>query len=172
MKLYLLIPVLFLLSLAGCKPQKAIDFKASILHLEDSAKNIVLAKESIEEKKLQYLIKHDFKGAMLAVQKEEQAFNDLLKEIQAIPADGIKLGDSVKIAATEYYTILRDVFTHDKKEIPFRELAYASNPQTVSMANDRLLELTKEKLKLHEIVNQKDEALQNALKRFSTVNGI
>jgi len=75
MKQHLLIAVFLTTGLASCKSRKAIEFKKVIEQQERNAVAILISKGSLEEEKLNCLIKLDFKGAAIAVDKQEKAFN-------------------------------------------------------------------------------------------------
>ncbi len=90
-----------------------------------------------------------------------------------MPVEGIKMGSEVKKAALEYYTTVRDLFIYDLKEIPLRENLFDTlHRERADTAGDQLQQLSRDKLKIYEVIHKKDEALQNALKQFSNVNGI
>lgn len=172
MQTKIFVAVFLLISFVACKPKKAIEFKEAITRKEADAKDILLKKGSIEEEKLQCLLKQDFKGAVLAIDKEEQAFNNLIRGIETLSTEGVKQGTEVKTAALNYYTALRDVYTFDKNEIPLREASWNTSPEKAKLVQDSLLQLSKNKLKMNAALSAKEEAFYQALQQFNTANGL
>jgi hypothetical protein len=172
MKRNMLLVFFLLLGIAACKPRKATDFKNVILHLADSAKNIVLIKESPEEIKQQSLLKQDYPAAAAALEQEEQAFNALIRRIQALSTEGIKEGEAVKTAALGYYTALRDLYTYDRRQLPLH--AAAANPDEAKAmdATDELYQTYKDKQAVFNEVYKKEDALSRALRQFDIANGL
>ncbi|MBS0032118.1 hypothetical protein ACTJJ0_03075 [Chitinophaga sp. 22321] len=172
MKQPILIAVLLLTGLASCKPRKAIEFKKVIEQQERNAIKILISEGSLEEEKLNCLVKLDFKGAAIAVDKQEKAFDSILKDITTLPADGIKEGDALKTAASNYYSALKVLHLIDRKEIEQRVASYDKDPDIVRLAQDSLLQLTRESLDLNRKAQEEGAVLHEAMNRFDMANGL
>lgn len=118
------------------------------------------------------MINKDFKGAQAAVDKIEKGLNNIVKTIEALPAEGVKEGDELKKAAVDYYTALRDLKTMERKEIVQREAAYDKDKEKASIALNRLLELNKEQLTMSGMVSEKGAVLHNTLQQFNEINNL
>lgn len=172
MKQRIFIVIIILISLSACKSKKAIEFKAAIDQKEQSALDILVGKGGPEETKLHCLIKRDLKGALAAVDKEELAFNQLIKEIALLSADGIPLGAELKEAAIAFYTELRDLHMADRQEILVQEATYDKDTEKSKKAIDQILTLNQDQQALFDRVNKKNEVLHNALEQFNKANNL
>ncbi|MET3879575.1 hypothetical protein [Chitinophaga sp. OAE865] len=172
MKQNIFIIIFLLTGFTSCKPEKAIELRAVIVKQERAAFNILVGKSGAEEEKLNCLINKDFKGAQAAVDKIEKGLNNIVKTIEALPAEGVKEGDELKKAAVDYYTALRDLKTMERKEIVQREAAYDKDKEKASIALNRLLELNKEQLTMSGMVSEKGAVLHNTLQQFNEINNL
>ncbi|MFX1706867.1 hypothetical protein PV783_23050 [Chitinophaga sp. CC14] len=172
MKRNIFIVIFLMVGLLSCKSKKATAFREAIVQKDSSAFHILVGKEGLEEEKLTCLIKRDFKGALRAIDKQEQAFDSIIKEITILPADGIREGTALKTAAVNYYTSVRDLQLFDRQEIAAQEAMFHTNADTVAKAQDNVLLLTKEKLKMSGVTNEKRIALDEALKKFNQANNL
>ncbi len=165
--------ILFVLAgFTSCKPKKAIELRDVIAKQERVAFNILVGEGGAEEEKLHCLIKKDFKGALVAVDKIEQGFNNIIKTIEALPTEGVKQGDELKKAAVDYYTGLRDMKNREREEIVQQEAGYDKDPEKASRAQEQLLELNKEQLVMSGKVREKDEKLHHTLQQFEEANNL
>jgi|GEM_PF-604039 len=170
-------PVIFsaaflVITLVSCKPRKAIELKEAIVQKERIAFNILLDKNGPGEQKLASLVKDDYKGALAFVDQEEKAFDKLIGEIAALPADGVKQGNELKTAAADYYTALKELQIFDRQEITQRELSSRVEGEALQAAQDSILELSRRKQEMFKKVYEKEGAFHQALEKFSSVNGI
>ncbi|KAA2243813.1 hypothetical protein F0L74_15170 [Chitinophaga agrisoli] len=172
MKKHIYIAVTLLLAITACKPQKAIDFKQTIDQQERRALDILVSKGGLDEQKLKCLIKHDFKGALLAVDKEELAFNKIINDITSLPVEGTQQGDALKKAAADYYTALKDLHLYDRQEIEQQALTRDHDEETAKKALDKLIQLGMDKQKMYGSVYKKEAAFQQAMEAFEKANGI
>lgn len=169
----LIISATFLLvSLASCKSRKAIELKESIVQKERVAFNILVDKKGLASQKLECLIKDDYKGALAFLDQEEQAFNKLIKEIETLPAEGIKQGNELKTAAVNYYTALKELQIFDRQEIAQREASSQSKGEELQVALNKILQLNIQKEGMYKKLYEKEQAFSKALEKFSAVNSI
>ena len=162
--------VFILLGLISCTPKKATDFKAEIVGKEQPAFDILLAKGGPEEEELTCLIKRDFKGALLAIDKQEEGFNTIIGQISSIPTDGVNNGPDLKKAATDYYTSLRDLHLFERKKIAQQEITFNKNIEAARKAEDKLFELSQEQLLMSKKTQEKKGYLQYELQQFDKAN--
>lgn len=172
MKLKILSFAFLLISITSCQSRKASDFRETIDQQERVAFNIVVGKDGPEEKKLQYLIKDDYKGALAAVDQQAAAFDKLIEDIKALPADGIEQGGELKNAAINYYTALKALHFYDKKEIVQREAIVKLKGEALQPAQRELIELAVQKKALYQNVYKQERMLHEASKKFNTANRI
>lgn len=172
MKQPIAIVIFLLTSLCSCKPRKAIEFKAVIDQKEHAALNILVTEGGPGEEKLNCLIKNDFKGAYRAIDKEEQAFNQIIKEITALSTDGISQGAELKTAALNFYTSLRDLQLFDRQEIAAQEASHDTNPEKIKNAQDQQIKLSEEKLKMNGEVREKNDLLHKAGEEFNKAHDL
>jgi len=165
--------IVFILTvLASCTPRKAIDFKAAIVQKEQPAFDILLADDGPEEEELNCLIKRDFKGALLAINKQEQGFNTIIRQITIMSADEVNTGADLKKIATDYYISLRDLHTFERKKIAQQEITFSNNTEAVRKAQDKLLELSQQHLLMSKKTQEKRAVLQHALQQFDKANNL
>lgn len=172
MKRNIFIVIFLLVSLLSCKSRKAMEFREAIVQKENSVFNILVGEKGTEEEKLRCLMKKDFKGALRAIDKQEQAFDSIIREITILPAEGISEGPALKTAAVNYYVSIKDLQISDRQEIVAQEAMYHTNADTVTKAQDNLLLLKKEKLTMYDVTNEKRTALDKAIEKFNKANNL
>lgn len=161
-----------LITLVSCKPRKAIALKESIAKQERVAFNILLGKNGPESQKLSCLVKEDFKGALAAVDKQEKAFDQLIRELETLPAEGIKQGNELKTAAVNYYTAVREMQLFDRVVITQQEVSAGMKGEELYAAQDKILELSRRKQDMSQKVHEKENELHLAMEKFNSVNGL
>jgi hypothetical protein len=171
-KLIILSAVFLLVSFVSCKPRKAIELREAIVQKERTAYDILLAKNGPETQKLDCLVKDDYKGALAFVDKEEQAFNKLIKEIEALPADGIEHGNELKTAALSYYAALKELHVYDRREIEHQEITLRSTGEELRAAQHKILELSRQKQTMYKKVYEEERKFHEAMENFNSVNRI
>jgi hypothetical protein len=172
MKLMTFSAALLLITLASCKPRKAIEFREAIVQKERVAFNILLDKNGSESRKLDCLVKEDYKGALTFVDQEEAAFDTLIQEIKTLPVDGIKEGNELKAAAVNYYVALKELHIFDRAEIVQREATQHSGGEELRAALDKIFTLNVQKQEMYKKVYEKERELHEALTKFNDVNSI
>ncbi|MBC9914281.1 hypothetical protein [Chitinophaga varians] len=164
--------VLLFISLAACKPKRAIQLREAIVQKERTALHILVGKQGAEEQKLQCLIKGDYPGALAALDREEKDFDRLIDSIKLLPADGIKQGEPLKAAAVDYYTALKELQLFDRQEVTQREIAHHLKGDEAMAAHQKIYELDLQKQELYKKVYGKDTTLQRAKEQFNAEHGI
>jgi hypothetical protein len=165
--------VFLLISLAACKPRKAIQLREAIVQKERTALSILVGKGGAEEQKLQCLIKGDYAGALAALDREEKDFDRLIDSIRLLPAAGIKQGDPLKAAAVGYYTALKTLQVFDRQEVTQQEIAHRLKGDDEAMkAHEKIYELSLQKQELYKKVYEKDSTFQRAKEQFNAEHGI
>lgn len=172
MRLIVFSTVFLLISFTSCKSREAIEFREAIVQKERVASNMLLGKNGLESRKLDHLIKNDYKGALALVDKQEEGFNKLIKEIETLPADGIKQGNELKTAAADYYIALKELHLFDRVEITHREASLHMEGETLQAAQNKSLQLTLQKLDMYKKVYEKDSVFYHSLEKFNSANGI
>lgn len=165
-----IILIILMCSLLGCKSPEAGKFREEIVKNERIAFNIVLSKDSYDEQKLESLIKNDFKGALVAVDKQPKQFDSLIQHIKSLPAENIAEGPQLKEAAINYYTALKDLHYFDRKEIEQQEVIFLGKDKYSSTSSNRLIELARQKKRLYEKVYQQEDLLKKAFTKFDLAN--
>jgi hypothetical protein len=163
---------ILLISLAACKPKKAIYLKAAIDQKERTAFNIVVGKEGAEEQKLHCLVKGDYQGALAALDREEKDFDRLIDSIRALPAAGIKQGEPLKAAAVDYYTALKNLQLFSRQEIIMQDNAQRLQGDTAMEAHKKIHELNIQRQELYKQMYEKEAALRKAKEQFNAAHGI
>lgn len=172
MKIKLIVAISVLLAFASCKPQRAIDLKDAISGNEKYLKDIILSEGSAQEEKLNCLINNDFTGALAAIDKQEVQFDSLIKRTSAFSVERVELGDSLKGAAIDYYQALKTLHMADRAEIAQQIITHSKDTAKIKIAQDKILELLKQKQILFQQVFDTDEKMQTALGRFDKENGL
>ena len=162
-----------MLSFASCQSKKALEFKNTILQQERIAFNILVGKGGPHEERLKFLIKRDFKNALISIDKEEQAFDSILNNLKALSAQEFKNGKELKASAISYYSTLKTLqISREREQIEQEQITYGKDPDKIQAAQDSMLQLSRDKLKLHTELNEKEEALYKAIENFNTANGL
>lgn len=157
---------LLLTGLTACQSKQARELDTSIDQKERAAFHILVGKDGLESKKLDCLIKKDFDGARQAVDREEQAFNQIILEIKHLPAEDLQHGDELKTAAAAYYTAIRDLQVFDRQEIVQRQISHGSDTAKIRQAQDEMLRLSREKLKMYDRVHEQEVLFSGIREKF------
>lgn len=164
--------VFLLISFTSCKSRRTIEFREAIVQKERVAFNIVLGKNGSEVQKLERLIKNDYKGALALVDKQAREFDQLIKDIESLPADGIRQGEALKRAAVDYYAALKELHFFDRREIAQSEAIHQLGDEELSVAQHELVALAHEKKIFYEKVYRQEEMFATVLKKFDAANDI
>lgn len=167
-----LITAIVLTAFASCKSKKAIEFNEALAQKEREITHIVLGENSLEQQKLEYILKKDYNGALRAIDKQEQAFDALIGKIDSLPVAGIEHADTLKKAVINYYTAVKELQIFDRREITERIAAQSPNKDSVDNAYKRLLQISVEKRKMYDKVYKEDEALGLAKDAFTKAHGL
>lgn len=171
MKIKIFLLAFVLLVINSCKSPKAAEFRESITQKERVAFQIILGKDGPESKKLSYLVKSDFKGAMAAVDEQAREFDKLIKGIKTLSSNGIKEGEPLKVAAINYYRSLKELHFFEHKEIAQQSIISKLDDNDLKMAQDELIDLARQKKLLYTKVYENEHLLSAALDKFDVANG-
>jgi hypothetical protein len=171
-KLIVIPSAFLLLSLVSCKPRKAIEFKETIVQKERIATEILIGKNGSETKKLECLVKEDYKGALAAINQQEKEFNEIIKAIEALPAGDIKQGNELKTASVNYYIALKELHMFDRLDVENRQDLYKLKGKELDAAQDKTLELSYKKQDMFDKVFKADSVLRQTLDKFTAANNI
>ncbi|CAM3742652.1 hypothetical protein [Flavobacterium chungbukense] len=157
--------------ISSCKSSKTADFKESINQWERRAFEITIGKEGPGEKKLNCLVKEDYKGALSAVDQQRKEFDVLIDDIKKLSTGGIPKGESLKNASLEYYKSLKELHLFDRKEIEQQEILQTLKNKKLNVGLNNLMTLARQKKMLYTAVYKKEALLQTATENFDAVNG-
>ncbi|WP_417941232.1 hypothetical protein [Flavobacterium sp. RS13.1] len=160
------------ITMSSCHSSNATDFKESLDQSERKAFNIIVGKKGSGEKKLEYLQKEDYKSAIKAVDQQAIDFDILIADIRKLSTEDIPEGHSLKTASVEYYQSLKELHIFDKKEIEQQALLKTVKNDELVTAQNKLLELARQKKLLYNAVYKKEALLHSATERFKAANGI
>lgn len=172
MKLRIFLLAFLFVVLNSCKSPMIAEFRESIIQKERVAFHIILGKDGTGNKKLNFLANGDLKGASAAINQQATEFDKLIESIELLSTDGIPEGETLQIAAIDYYRALKDLHFFERKEIEQQELIGQSNDKDLKLAQDQLIELAKQKKSLYEKVYEKEHLLSLALDQFDKANGL
>ncbi|WP_293305487.1 hypothetical protein [Pedobacter sp. UBA5917] len=164
--------VLLILVLSSCQSKKATDLKTTLEQKDRTAFNVMVGKNGPSERKLKCLIDGDFNGALKALEEEEQAFDKIIVEINALQTDDIKHGNELKAAAANYYTAVKELELSERLNIAQQQISLnkANAEKVRDAATHKQLQLSRDKLEMHKTVNKKEQLLAEAKKQFDLVN--
>lgn len=158
--------------MSSCNSSKATDFKKALEQSEHRAFDIIVGKNGSEEKKLQYLEKEDYKNAIKTVNQQAIDFDILIADIRNLSTNDIPEGQSLKTASLEYYQSLKELHIFDKKEIEQQVLLKTLKKDELESAQNKLIELAKQKKMLYNTLYKKEALLYTATERFEKANSI
>lgn len=161
-----------MLGLASCQPKKAVALKDAISQKERIAFNMLVGKEGSENRKLGYFINGKYDSALAVIDQQENEFNELISELDALPVEGIKEGAALKDAAKNYYTTLKELQLLDRLVVANRKSGMESKGEQLDSINNQSLELSNRKLEMYKRVHEKEELLYEAQNKFNAANGL
>jgi len=163
---------LLILILTSCQSKKAVHLKTVLKQKERTIFNIMVGKNGPSERKLKCLIDGDFKCALLAIDEEERAFDKIIGEINALETGGTKCGNELKTATVSYYKAVKDLEVFDRLDIAQQQISQnKTNTEKVrDAAMHKQLQLSRDKLEVHKIINQKEQRLIEVQKQFNSAN--
>lgn len=165
--------VLILAVFYSCTNKKATDLKELLEKKESQVTAMVIGEKGLESVKLNHLIAYDYPKALDIISKEETEFNQVIKDIKNADTEGVKKGKEVQQAAADYYTLLKELFVFSREEIEQEKIMrYRKDDKQIRAAQDRRLELGREKQQLYQEVFKADEKLFNTQIEFEAENNI
>ena len=156
---------------SSCGSSNAADFKELTNQWERRAFEITIGKEGPGEKKLNCLVKEDYKGALVAIDQQRKEFDLLIDDIRKLSTDGIPKGESLKNASLEYYKSLKELHLFDQKEIEQQEILRTLKNNKLKTGLNNLMTLARQKKMLYTAVYEKEALLHTATENFDAVNG-
>lgn len=172
MKANVIFGAFFFLCLVSCRSPKAEAFKEAVVQKERVAFGIILDKNGPETKKLECLVKNDYKCALQVVDQQAKEFDKLITDLEGLKADDFKEGQSLKYTALNYYKALKALHFFDRKEIEQQILIHEANNHQLKMGQDSLIELARRKKSLYTKVYEQEILLSTAFKKFDIANGL
>lgn len=132
---------------------------------------MLIGEKGFESVKLDDLIAHDYTKALYIIDKEEAEFNTIIKDIEKANTEGIQKGKEVQQAAVNYYSVMKDLFMFSRQEIEQEKLMrYSKSEKEIRSAQEKMLELGREKQKLYQKVFKADEKLFTIRRQFESEN--
>lgn len=174
MKSNLIFGIFLFAGLISCTSEKAVDFRKKITDKEQIVFNALIKENGYEPLKSRSLSKRNYDEALTYLEKEEQFFDSVIKDISSLSTDNIKEGAPVKTAAVHYYESVKELFLIDRQSIRQQKIriTFSKNPEKVDKASDSILQITRKKLDLFELVDVRNQTLQKALKKFDQANNL
>lgn len=164
--------VMLILSLISCQSKKAAGLKITLEEKGRAVFNIMVGKNGHNERKLKCLINGDFHCAQQAINEEEQAFNKIIKEINALQTDHIKHGDELKAATINYYEAVKALEISDRLDIAQQQISQdkANTREVRDAAIQKHSQLLKSSVELHKVIRKKEQLLAEAQKQYNLNN--
>lgn len=157
--------------IASCQSKNAVHLKTALEQKERTAFNILVGKKGPNERKLKCLIDGDFKCAQQAITEEEQAFDKIISEINALETGDIKYGNALKKAAVSYYKAVKQLEVFDRHEIIVQQQSQKANTEQL---RDSIIakqgQLLKHKSEMRKVINNREKQLAEIQKQFNSVN--
>lgn len=154
MKIKLTLVVLLLISLSGCKPNKAFNYNQKVMRLEKDLGPYI--DEAIRKFNAFYKSKN-YDSVVIVSQDMENIIEDKTREIQKINMSDVEGGDEFKKSAIKYFSQMKDVFT------AYKRFGMQTNEETREQ----------ERLRMSEISDEYDsgiEAMREAQRKFAKTN--
>lgn len=132
----------------------------------------MLGKNGPNEQKLKCLIDGDFKCAQQAITEEERAFDKIISEINALETGGIKYGNELKLATSNYYRAVKEFEIFDRLVIAEQQISQnKANTEKIRDAAIRQQgQLSRNKLEMRKIIGKKEQLLAEIQKQFNLLN--
>lgn len=160
--------VFFMLTifLLSCENRTAKQFLDTIDQQERIATDILTGEKGSESQKLEHMINNNFDSALLVNGKQQIEFDSIISRVQSLPAEDLKRGPALQKASIQYYRALKDLYGYAKEEIEQQKILLASRGEEQVKAQDRLMDLTRNKQALFQSVYQADSVFAEAKNQF------
>lgn len=166
----LIIYIIIVFPLFSCNKNGAITFRDSITQKEHDISDMLISKNGLESRKLEYLIAEDFDQALAITDSQQVVFDKIIQELKRVNSNQFSGGDHLKKAAVEYHMALKELYLYPKKEITWqKKLSTATKQDKDSLQHD-LLEIYKDKQEYFQNVYKANEAYVLAVQRFNKEN--
>lgn len=164
--------VMLILIVSSCQSKKAVHLKTVLEQKERVVFNIMLGKNGPNEQKLKCLVDGDFKCAQRAITEEEQAFDKIIYEINALETEDIKYGKELKLATSSYYKAVKESEIFDRLVIAQQQIG--QNKTNTEKIRDAAIhqqgQLSRDKLEMRKIISKKEQVLAEVQKQFNLLN--
>jgi hypothetical protein len=158
--------------LISCSNKKAMEFRNAILQKQESASKILIGKEGLESRKLDYLIQQDFNRALSVIDTQEIAFNTLIREITDLDPAQLPTGPQLKQASIAYLEALKNLQLSDRLEIEQQMISRNATGDKQDAALDSLLDLSRKQQSLYQYLYKAEEQLVEATGKFNKANDL
>lgn len=158
--------------LISCSNKKAMDFRNAVLQKQESVSKILIGKEGLESRKLNYLIQQDYERAMSVIDSQEIAFNKIIREITDLDADQLPTGPQLKQASIAYIEALKNLQLSGRLEIEQQMILKTAAGSKLNSAQDSLLSLSIKNQNLYQQVYEADERMTETMGKFNKANDL
>ena len=154
MKLKIVIAIVLLAAMAGCKSKAAFDYSQRIVKME---KDLAPEKEKADLRMSQYIEVQNYDSVMSISSRMESLVNDKLNEIKKLDAPNVPKAENFKRAAIRFFSFMKSMYT------AFKSFASQTNEE----------EREKERQKLVDIAGRAEDAvkeIQKVQKEYADAN--
>jgi len=166
--IYISSSVVLLIFLQSCENRSAKQFLDTIDQQERVASDMLIGEKGSESQKLEHMINNNFDSALLVNGRQQIEFDSIISRIQSLPAEDLKRGPALQKASIQYYTALKDLYGYAKEEIEQQTILLKARGDEQVKAQDRLMDLTRNKQALFQSVYQADSVFAEAKNQFVT----
>lgn len=166
----LIVYIILLLPLFSCHKNGAIAFRNMITQKEHDITDMLISKDGLESRKLEYLIAEDFDHALEITDSQQVVFDKTIQELKMVNTD--QYGAHLKQAAIAYHMALKELYLYPKKEIIWQQKLSTATKQDKDSLQHDLLEIYKDKQAYYQNVYKANEAYVLAVQRFNKEQGL
>ncbi len=165
--IYIGVSFVLVIFLQSCESQTAKQFLDTIDQQERIATDILIGEKGSESQKLEHMINNNFDSALLVNGKQQIQFDSIIGTIEALPAQDLKQGKALQTASIQYYKALKSLYGYAKEEIEQQKILLKARGDEQVKAQDRLMDLTRNKQALFQSVYQADSVFAESKKQFA-----
>ncbi|MDR6922628.1 hypothetical protein [Chryseobacterium sp. 2987] len=156
--------------LFSCENKKAVKLRQIIDRQEKQSFRMLVGEKGLEEKKLNYLIAHEYDSALAVVDQQEAEFNKIIGDIQKANTDGVSQGKELQHTSVNYYTAIKNLYLFSKQEIESEKLIRNGKRAEADSAMKRIEFLYREKKQLYDKVFQSENDFYKTRQTFLKEN--
>lgn len=164
--------IIFILPLFSCNKNGAIAFRDAITQKEHTISDMLISKNGLESRRLEYLIADDFDHALAITDSQQIVFDKTMQELKTISTAQLAGGEKLKQTAVEYHMALRELYLYPKKEVTWQKKLSTASKQDKDALQHDLLEIYKQKQEYYQQVYKTNEAYALALQEFNKQYGL